>query len=329
MKSYSKKEIEDLNLKVSIPDFLVLLGADRKNIRKLGNKLDYRVNAFYRGGDNMHGCGVTFNAERKKYLCTDFTQKCFSNIDLLDLATKFCKVTFQQALEYLEKCSTGKQIDFSKGKIWEGKEVVPIDETIMNTFHSGLHPYLYGRGYTPETAEYFNLGWSLYGEMDERITIPIYDKNGKLVSVQGRSYVGEEPKYLFLSGTGDNAKNTLYNLHNALPEAQKRGWILVVEGCPSVWRMHQYGLNNVVATCSTTVTDQQITLLKDLGLKIVIFFDWDENQAGQYGALKLLKNLKERNVKNVNLVNTKFPSSPDDMPKSEVFKFIRESKKIL
>ena len=331
MKTYSKEDIKKLNMTLSVPDFLVKLGAEPTNIRKLNSKEEFRVNAFFRGGDNPNGMGIRFNKVIEKWIATDFTQRFFSNIDLLELATKYCKVPFQTALLYMEECA-GKRVNLSKVKEISTVhfEQKIIDKGILETFNSGLHPYLHGRGYTPKTAEYFGLGWSLYGEMDERITIPIYNQNKELISIQGRDYSGtKDNKYKFLDGTGEQAKNNLYNIDKAMTKAKERDWLMVVEGCPSVWRMYQYGLENVVATLSTTVTDNQIKQMVSLGVKIVIFFDWDENQAGQLGALKLLKRLKELKVKNVYLINTKRPSSPDDMTPEEIAYELKHIKKIL
>ena len=330
MKTYTKEDIKKLNLTLLVPDFLIKLGAEARNIKKLNSKEEYRVNAFFRGGDNPNGMGIRFNKVIEKWIATDFTQKHFSNIDLLELATKFCGVPFQTALLYMEECS-GKKVNLSKVReISSCFEPKIIDKNILATFESGLHPYLHNRGYTPQTANYFDLGWSLYGEMDERITIPIYNQKGELISVQGRDYTGtKDNKYKFIDGTGEQAKHNLYNIDKATKSAKDKGWVMVVEGCPSVWRMHQYGLNNVVATLSTSVTDTQIKQLLNLNVKIVIFFDWDENQAGQLGALKLLKRMKELKAKDVYLINTKRPSSPDDMSAKEIAYELKHIKKIL
>ena len=331
MKTYTKEDIKKLNINLSVPSFLVKIGANEKSVRKLNTREEYRVNAFYRGGDNPNGIGIRFNTNTSKWLVTDFTQKVFSNIDIIEFATKYCNVGFQRVLSYMEECNNGN-INFSKVKdvqtgVYEPKV---IDENILNVFNKGLHPYLAGRGFIPQVAKYFGLGWSLVGEMEGRITIPIHNPEGKLVSVQGRDYTGEKPnKYKFLDGTGEDAKNTLYNAHRAIIEAKKRGWVLVVEGCPCVWYMAQNGLLNVVATMSTSVTENQLKQLKEMGLKVVLWFDYDENQAGQYGALKTLKSMKKMNFKNVYLVNTGFVCSPDDLTKEEIAYQLKHIKKIL
>jgi DNA primase len=60
------------------------------------------------------------------------------------------------------------------------------------------HPYLQGRGVTPDTARHFGIGHHRgKGLMEGRAVIPIHDEHGFLVAYAGRSIDGAEPKYRF------------------------------------------------------------------------------------------------------------------------------------
>lgn len=324
-------DLEKLNKTVDIRKLLVKLGAEEGNIKQLYNKPDFRCNCWFRDGNNPHGLGITFDPRKGKYLCTDFTKRTFGNIDLPDFVSKITGLEFYQSLELIQSCCDDSNNDLSLEELLEkGKRpsiAKEIDPTILGCFEYGLHPYLQGRGYTPEVAKYFQLAFCNWGELIDRVVIPIFNENGKLVSVQGRSIDDEIPKYKFLDGTGDSAKLVLYNYPNAITEARKRKFLLVVEGCPSVWRLHQYGLKNVVATMSTSVTDRQIDLLIESGLHICFWFDFDDNNAGQYGTIKAIRKLQGKNYKNVSYINPMKISCPDDMTLDEILKAFKEGKR--
>lgn len=329
-------DIADINKRVDIEMLLEKLGADSCNIKRI-KPLDYRCNAWWRGGDNPHGLGISYDKNKNKWLCTDFTHRQFGNSDIFDFVTHVTGLEFKQAMKLVESCCVGSNCVADINTLINEQNTnltrcMVLERHILDCFNYGLHPYLYKRGYTKETAKYFQLGYSNINILQDRIIIPIFNENNELVSVQGRTFENEEPKYMFIEGTGDNAKRTLYNYTNAVEVAKSKGWILVVEGATSCWRLHQYGIDNVVATLSTSVTDQQVKLLTKLGLKIVIFFDSDENNAGLYGTNKLARKLKNNDVKNgvymANLAYQKLFGSPDDATKEQIYIALKKMKKL-
>lgn len=326
-------DVKEVNKKVDIPLLLTKLGADPRTIKKLrGN--DYRCPCWYRGGNNPHGLGITFHSEREKWLCSDFTHKEFGNLDLIDFMKHYFNHTFKTALELMEQCS-GKELNSSNNVYSSTYEyqLKTINKNVLELFDFGLHPYLKERGYTPQVIQHFGIGYSAIGELIDRIVIPIVNEDGELVAIQGRSFVNEEPRYLYLDGSGSQAKETLYNLFPAKKYIQEKGWVMVVEGATSVWRAYQYGLKNVVATLSTSVTDRQLQLLKSLNVKIVIAFDFDnDTQAGQLATIKLAKKLKELNyqkgVYTLNIGSLGLSGAIDDLTYSEAKQALKTIKKL-
>lgn len=309
---YTKQEIERLNKMVDIGILFTFLGCPVKQLRPLNKQRrdDWRCPAWFRGGDNPNGIGVTYNYSRGKFQVTDFTRKTFSNLDLIDFMRGYCEnvKTFRQALDLMAFAS-GKGLDdgvnpnIIEGVNYESPkltEPVPIDFNVMNTFQYGLHPYWHERGYTPDIANHFGLGFCTYGFLNNRLTIPILDENKRLVAIQAKTPDKDlEPKYLFTNPTeGESAKLTLYNFWSAAQFAKQKGWIGLVESSSSVWRAHQFGMYNFVATLGTSVTDRQIYLLKMLGVEVVILFDFDneESLAGQVAAVKVAERLKSEYV---------------------------------
>jgi len=321
--------MKELNKKVDIGLLLTFLGAPIKNLIDLNRKgVDYRINAWYRNGDNSNGLGITYDFDKCKWLCTDFTGREFGKIDLIDFMTKVLNIPFRKAIDHLT-FAAGKKNGFDERAsrsveslgvqpLHKLERPVPIDPKVLGIFEYGLHPYWQNRGFTPEIAKTFELGFcsAQYGNLKHRLTIPVYDELNRLVAVQGRTLDdNEEPKYTYGDGSqGESSKLTLYNYNRAKYYGQQRGWVGVVEGAPNVWRATQYDYKNFVGTMSTSVTDRQVAMLVALKLNIVIFFDYDppETMAGQIGAIKLAKRLKAAGV-NVWIVNPRMICDPADL----------------
>lgn len=135
------------------------------------------------------------------------------------------------------------------------------------------HPYLLGRGFTPETITHFGLGFCLRGSLKGRVAIPLHDTDGSLIGYAGRvvddaEVTDENPRYRLPSkrerlGTTFEFKKTkfLYNGHNIRPGRTNLG---VVEGFASVWWLHQHGFPNVVATMGAECSEEQAALILSL-----------------------------------------------------------------
>ena len=326
-------EILELNRKINVPVLLTKLGADPRSIRKLrGN--DYRCPCWVRGGDNSHGMGITYHAIREKWLLTDFTHHTFTNMDFIDFAIKFGGYTFKTAIDLMKEC-VGVELDDAETTYateYEHEQKV-INPSVLKLFEFGLHPYLHERGYSPQAAKHFGLGYSAIGELIDRITIPVVDETGQLVAIQGRTFVDATPKYLYLDGSGTQAKETLYNMYQCYQTIKKKGYVIVVEGAPSVWRAYDYGIKNVVATLSTSVTEKQLQLLRMMNVKIILAFDHDEEtQAGQVATQKVAERLKalnyQKGVYTFNLGSLGLSGAIDDLTHVQTLKALKTITKL-
>lgn len=316
----TQEEIKELNRSIDIGALLTFLSAPIQNLKphKKTNKgivIDWRINAWWRGGDNPGGVGITFYPNESKWRITDFTHRTFGNIDLIDFLTKYIGFGFKKAIDTMVFAS-GKENHFEKIEVEAKKKVRNhvVDKSFLEACNTGkLYPYWQSRGYDPSIAKMFMLGYCEFNSiLKDRLTIPIFDENNKLVAIQGRTTDDSVmPKYIYgSSGQGEAAKRTLYNYRVAKVHAMSRGWVGVVEGAASVWRAVQYDYGNFVATLSNTTTPEQVKLLCDMGVdNIVIFADNDATQASQASAVKLAQELKQRG-KNVWL--TMPPTLGDD-----------------
>ncbi len=133
------------------------------------------------------------------------------------------------------------------------------------------HEYLLGRGFTRQTLSHFGAGFCSRGLLKDRIAIPLHDGAGNLVGYAGRviddTCVSEEnPRYRFPSGRERKGERIefrkslfLYNGHRIRGPVDD---LVVVEGFPSVWWLHQHGYPQTVALMGSECSDEQADLIK-------------------------------------------------------------------
>lgn len=137
-----------------------------------------------------------------------------------------------------------------------------------------------------------------------RLTFPIYDENNKLVAFAARDITNKEPvKYLSTETTSIFEKSKiLYNFNNVKKEETNN--LLIVEGFMDVVGYYKAGYKQVVATMGTTLTDDQINLLKSIPKLKNITLSYDNDSAGMYATISNGQKLLDHGF-NVNVVNYK------------------------
>tara|TARA_Y100001968_G_scaffold321506_1_gene356077 strand:- start:70469 stop:72514 length:2046 start_codon:yes stop_codon:yes gene_type:complete len=117
-----------------------------------------------------------------------------------------------------------------------------------------------------------------YDRFRNRLIVPIYDQQKRVIGFGGRSLDGSEPKYLNSPETETFEKGKhLFGLDKAANSIRKNDFAVVVEGYFDVIAMHQAGIDNSVASLGTALSKQQITSLCRCtdSKKIVLNFDSD------------------------------------------------------
>ena len=121
----------------------------------------------------------------------------------------------------------------------------------------------------------------------ERVIFPIYNVGGRVVGFGGRTMrkVDKIAKYINSpeSIIYDKSRE-LYGLYQAKRAIAKLDQSIIVEGYLDVIAMHQVGIENVVATSGTALTENQIQLLRRFSRNVLVLFDGDE--AGVKAALR-------------------------------------------
>lgn len=178
------------------------------------------------------------------------------------------------------------------------------------------HDFLQKKGYDIELAYEAGLlsrneeNFSYYDRFRNRIMFPLKNAQGRIVGYSGRTYTGQEPKYLNSPETPIFQKRKLlYNLDKARKSIRKLDEIVLLEGFMDVIKSDTAGLKNVVATMGTQLSDEHITFIRKLTSNITLMFDGDF--AGSEATLKTGQNLLQQGL-NVFVIQLPSGMDPDE-----------------
>lgn len=117
----------------------------------------------------------------------------------------------------------------------------------------------------------------LYDFFRDRLMFPISDVWGNVIAFGGRAVGESEIKYLNIGETIlYKKKEVLYGLDKAAKAIQAADLCFLVEGYLDVVIPAGQGIDNVVATCGTSLTQAQIKLIKRFTQKVCLMYDSDE-----------------------------------------------------
>lgn len=126
-----------------------------------------------------------------------------------------------------------------------------------------------------------------------RVIFPIRNHLGRTVAFGARAMEGQEPKYLNSPESDMFQKGKmLYNFDLAKKYIRKQNEVVLFEGYMDVITAFQSGVQNVVATMGTALTEVQAKLLRRYAETIVICYDGDNaGVEATYKAAKLLQEI--------------------------------------
>jgi DNA primase len=132
---------------------------------------------------------------------------------------------------------------------------------------------------------------NFYEYLQGRLVFPIRTQAERVLGFGGRIVPGlsgeSNAKYLNSPETDIYHKSeVLYGLWEAGDAIRHRDEVLVVEGYLDVLGLHRVGIENVVATCGTSFTEEHAKKLARLARRIILLFDGD--QAGVRAAARAL-----------------------------------------
>lgn len=145
-----------------------------------------------------------------------------------------------------------------------------------------------------------------------RVIFPVHTLSGKVVAFGGRILKKDEKTAKYVNSPESeiyHKSNELYGIYFAKQAIVKADCCFLVEGYTDVISMHQAGIENVVASSGTALTQGQIRLIHRFTSNITVLYDGDA--AGIKAALRGIDLLLEdgMNVKVVLLPNGEDPDS--------------------
>ncbi|MDF2933405.1 MAG: primase [Chryseobacterium sp.] len=167
-----------------------------------------------------------------------------------------------------------------------------LKDDIIKKFQLGYSPekknafteFALNKGYSKEILE--KSGLSIFPENSpagidrfrERVMFPIHSFSGRVLGFGARILKNniKTAKYLNSPETEIYHKsNVLYGLNQSKQAISRKNICLLVEGYMDVISLHLSGIENVVASSGTSLTTEQIKLIKRLTENVTILFDGD------------------------------------------------------
>ena len=285
------------------------------------------------------GCGksgntITFLMEHEKYSYVEALRWLAAryNIEIEETETSPAQKIAQQTADSLYAINHFA-MDFFTKQYWDTEAGATIAQSymqhrgflrpIVEKFKIGYNPSerdslakaLIQNQFNPELFARTGLvverdgGWQ--DNYRDRIIFPIHNTTGKIIGFGARQIAKNDrsPKYI---NTPENEiyikSRILYGSYFARTAIDKANECLLVEGYTDVVSLHQAGIENVVASGGTSITIDQLRLVKKYTQNLTIIYDGDA--AGVKAALRGLDMALEEGL-NVQLVLIPDNEDPD------------------
>ena len=128
-----------------------------------------------------------------------------------------------------------------------------------------------------------------------RAIFPIIDAQGQVLGFGGRAMGDAQPKYLNTSDTPVFNKRKGVYAANLLRKQRDLKRVILVEGYMDVVALIQHGVNGVVATLGTALTNELARLLKRYAPEIWVSYDGDS--AGQHAIMRALEIFEQEDIR--------------------------------
>ena len=136
-----------------------------------------------------------------------------------------------------------------------------------------------------------------YDRFRGRVMFPIFSISGRVMGFSGRVLSKEKQAAKYVNSPDSeiyNKSQILYGLFQAKNAISKANKCYLVEGNVDVVSMHQSGVCNTVASCGTSLTNEQIRLIKRYTPNVTVLYDGDS--AGIKAALRAVNLLFEEGM---------------------------------
>ncbi len=164
----------------------------------------------------------------------------------------------------------------------------------------------------------------LYDPFRDRVIFPVHNISGRVVAFGARTLRSDKKVAKYLNSPESeiySKRNEIYGLYFAKRAIQQQDCAIMVEGYLDVISMHQVGIENVVASSGTSLTQQQIRLLSRFSRNMTVIYDSDP--AGIKASLRGIDLILQEGL-NVRVVLLPDGEDPDSFARSHTADEVRQ-----
>lgn len=164
----------------------------------------------------------------------------------------------------------------------------------------------------------------LVDRFSDRVIFPIHSVSGRVIGFGGRTLKTDKSVAKYQnSPTSEiyDKRHTLYGIYFAKNEISRSDKCILVEGYLDVLSMHQLGITNVVASSGTSLTVEQIRLIRKFTNNVTIIYDGDS--AGIKAALRGIGLVLKEGL-NVKVVLLPEGQDPDDFARRHTLEQVQD-----
>ena len=236
------------------------------------------------------------------------------------LVTEFAKNNFHQNLLHTEKgkaigLSYFKERGFSDETIKKFELGYALDE--WSAFTDTALEKKYELSYLEKTGLTIVNENKRFDRFKGRVIFPIHSMSGRVLGFGGRTLLKDAKVAKYVNSPESeiyHKSKILYGIFQAKQRIAQLDSCYLVEGYTDVISLHQAGIENVVASSGTALTQDQIRQLKRLTENVVVLFDGDA--AGIRASLRGIDLILEEGM-NVKVVSFPDGEDPDSFTKNK------------
>lgn len=275
MKEYSDELIEEIKENIDIVDligeYVELKHKGREYIGKCPFH-DERTGSF------------TVTPHKGMYYCFG----CKKGGDVINFCQDYLSMTYEESISYLAgiagisatKTEISSTVKYLKRTTKKKKKIMPekhmiLDKSILNDFeHRRINKWI-EEGIPQEIMDKYGV---MYDRRANRIIYPVYDNNGNLINIKGRTLYDNYkeynvPKYMNYYPVGDLDYLQAFCFKKEII-LQKREMI-IFEALKSVMKLDSFGTYNSVSSETSQINMFQIKTIIQQHCSVVIAFDND------------------------------------------------------
>ena len=155
----------------------------------------------------------------------------------------------------------------------------------------------YKAEYLLSTGLCYEHGGELVDKFRERVIFPIHSLSGRVIAFGGRTLREDKTVAKYLNSPESDIyhkSRSLYGIYFAKSAIAREQKCYLVEGYTDVISMHQAGIENVTASSGTSLTTDQIRLIKRFTNNVTVLYDGDA--AGIKASLRGINMLLEEGM---------------------------------